>query len=188
MSEILETNQVVTEPQSQDMAVEEKTENNEIKDNVNSSKEDEVSNEAEDAKSISDENNYEGLVKFLSDYSQKMNEVINEFNSRRDYLVTNLAKYDTEDYLQNEDFKNLYAEAFNSLGTNLDTEKFINLVDKYVNSRLNSYSKKIAIGDENTSLTDGLNFENGEHKNTERTFKLQDIPADQLEKYIEKYI
>lgn len=110
----------------------------------------------------------------------------NEENNK--YLSENLAKYDSENYLQNQSFKELYAEAFSALGTNLDTDKFVKLLDNYVESRILAHSKKLAASKENDKLTDSFSYQKGQSKKAEKSLRMQDIPDDQLEKYIAKYI
>ena len=41
---------------------------------------------------------------------------------------------------------------------------------------------------ENEKLTDSFGFEAGENTKNERSLKFQDIPVNELEKYIAKYI
>lgn len=126
--------------------------------------------------------------KFLKEFAGKKAEIEKEAELKREYLSSNLAKYDSEDYFGNDSFKELYAEAFNSLGVNLDTEKFIKLLDDYVNSRIESNSKKNLAKKENEKLTDSFGFTSGEIHESEKPLRFQDIPADELEKYIAKYI
>ena len=119
---------------------------------------------------------------------EKTQEFENDRKLKEDYLKSSLVNYDTEDYLQNPDFKNLYSEAFNALGTKLDTEKFVNLLDKYVESRIQSHIYKKSVQNENEKITDSMDFQSGNSKKPDKNLRMQDIPPEELEKYIAKYI
>ena len=132
--------------------------------------------------------NAEDLAKGLKEIFDKKAQFEQDLNSKKEYLSSILTKYDSDEYFKNEPFKELYKEAFNALGTNLDTEKFINLLEGYVESRINSFSKKLAAQNENESMTDSFAYQNGVSKKSEKKLRMQDIPDDQLEKYIAKYL
>lgn len=134
------------------------------------------------------DNSDNAFTKFLQDFADKKSQLEKENSQKREYLSENLLKYDSDDYFGNNDFKELYSAAFNALGVNLDTEKFVNLLDKYVASRINSYSKKQSAINENKSLTDSFDFNAGHSVKAESIPKMQDIPPHELEKYIAKYI
>jgi len=148
-----------------------------------------VETQAENQKEGScDDNQAEKIVNVLRDLVERKKQYDDEINQKREYLEKNLAEYNTENYLQNEDFKNLYSEAFGALGTNLDTAKFVQLLDKYVDSRIQNHSRKINAQKETENLTDSFNFTNGENPKAEKKLRMQDIPPEELEKYIAKYI
>ena len=136
MSENLENNDVAL-ANSEELSVQTDTNTVEIE---SVSDEKSVDEKAEDINNHSDvgdnERNSEDFTNFLRDLAGKKSELDKEIDKKREYLAHNLAKYDTEDYFGNDSFKELYTEAFNSLGTNLDTAKFISLLDNYVNSRI----------------------------------------------------
>lgn len=129
-----------------------------------------------------------GIVNILKDFVDKKRASIDEINNKREYLEANLSKYDSENYFQNDSFKTLYANVFEKLGTNLDTGKFISLVDDYVNSRIEAFSKMKSAENENRSLTESFEFQSGKSPKTDRKLRMQDIPENELEKYIAKYI
>ena len=108
--------------------------------------------------------------------------------SRNMYLHDVFANYNTDEYLKNESFKNLYTEAFNLLGTKLDTPKFINLIDKYVESRIDMNAKSLAAKKENERKTDGMAFDTGVSKKSEKLPSLSEIPDDKLGEYIERFV
>ena len=133
-------------------------------------------------------NNYDSLMEVIQKIADAKEKLNKDLDSKKQYLSENLSKYDSENYFKNDSFKNLYSEAFSALGTDLDTDKFINLLDKYVESRINSHSKNLAAQKENNSATDSMNFDSGISKTAGNIPRMQDIPENELEKYIAKYV
>ena len=184
MSENLENVQQVEQTQTEPIA--EQTENTEQTDTADAKSVD-TAEQVSDEKS-SDESKLEELFSMIRTIVENRDNIIKDLNDRREYLINNLTDYDTEDYLKNEAFQSLYSHAFNALGTNLDTPKFIELVDNYVNSRIEQNNRRLAAQKENESLTDSLEFRNGVSKKPEKKFRFQDIPPEELEKYIALYV
>lgn len=135
---------------------------------------------------VLDKVNY--LFDFLKQAVKLKNDEMQDNQDKYKYLSENLIKYDTDEYFKNESFKDLYTEAFNLLGTKLDTPKFIDLLDKYVSSRMDIHSKNLAAKKENDSVTDSFDFKSGLSKKEDKKLRFQDIPEEELEKYIAKYI
>ena len=184
MSENLE-NKAVEENVTDTVSETEKTEENNVSQRVN----DESVEEQQKAETTEkNDGSMEMLAKIFQSIADKKRELDDEIKSKQDYLSSNLGDYNTENYLQNQEFRNLYSEAFNALGTKLDTKKFVNLLDKYVESRIALHSKNQAIKSENDSLTDSFDFKAGASKTETKLKRLQDIPDDELESYIAKYI
>jgi len=100
----------------------------------------------------------------------------------------NLDKYNTDSHFQNKEFRNLYSAAYDALGANLDTDRFISLLDNYVESKINAYNDSISLKKENQDMTDKLQFQSGKQTKSEKIPRMQDIPPEELEKYIAKYI
>ena len=104
------------------------------------------------------------------------------------YLSSYLEKYNNDNYFKNDAFKKLYASAYNALGTGLDTDSFVEMIEKYVASRLllNEQIKKAE--EENKNVTDSLDFAKGVSKNAEKKLRFQDVPPSEYRKYLAKYI
>lgn len=71
---------------------------------------------------------------------EKMQKKLEQFASYKDsmtqYIENDKANFDKPEYFQNKEFCSLYKEAIFALGDNLDTAKFIDLLDGYVASRI----------------------------------------------------
>ncbi len=74
--------------------------------------------------------------------------------SAKNYLDIWVPKY--EDRFHNKAFADLYGEAFKAIGCDLDTDKFIALVDNYTNSVLKANGIKKSIAKNNAEETDEI--------------------------------
>ena len=91
-------------------------------------------------------------------------------NSASEYLNENVNKY--AEYFKNPAFAELYGEAFRAYGVNLETDKFVNLMNDYENFVLKSAGINNGINTENRNPTDeiagltamGSNAQNGSEK------------------------
>ena len=91
-------------------------------------------------------------------------------NSASEYLNENVNKY--AEYFKNPAFAELYGEAFRAYGVNLETDKFVNLMNDYENFVLKSAGINNGINNENRNATDeiagltamGSNAQNGSEK------------------------
>jgi len=132
---------------------------------------------------------HENFMKGLADFViERYNNKQTEAENRKKLIESNLAEYDKDNYSENKEFLNLYTEAINALGENLDTKKFIDLIDKYVNSRITSRAKAIQAKKENASLTDSLAYSAGASAQMQDNVRFQDLTPEELPKYIAKYI
>lgn len=120
--------------------------------------------------------------------ANKKGEEDSKFNDEMKYLSSYLEKYNNDNYFKNDAFKKLYASAYNALGTGLDTDSFVDMIEKYVASRLllNEQIKKAE--EENKNATDSLDFAKGVSKNAEKKLRFQDVPPSEYRKYLAKYI
>lgn len=75
-----------------------------------------------------------------------------------DYISQFRTKYDTPEYFQDSTFRDMYKEAYLALGNDLDTDKFIDLLEKYVCSRITSYDKSKAAKIETQNALDSMNY------------------------------
>ena len=132
--------------------------------------------------------NLRKLKQVLQEVVAKQKEEEAKELEKQEYVNNYLAKYDNENYFQNDAFKNLYSEAFQALGTNLDTDLFVQKLEDYVLSRIMLKEQLKNAQDENKSVTDSLSFSKGEAKKSDKKLRFQDIPPEELEKYIAKYV
>lgn len=89
-------------------------------------------------------------------------ESFNFFNSKKDeYLETILRdkeKYSTPEYFQDPTFKEIYKEALLVYGSNLDTERMIELVEQYVSKRIQLHEKNKLAKSETQKVLDSMGY------------------------------
>lgn len=76
------------------------------------------------------------------------------YNAAKQYVDTYVPKYEKD--FQNPAFYNMYAEAFSTFGTDLDTDKFVELMHAYGDSILKAHGIETSIKEENKSATDEI--------------------------------
>ena len=128
------------------------------------------------------------LKQVLQNIADKKLEEESQEKLKQEYIANYLSKYDNENYFQNEAFKNLYSSAFKALGTNLDTDEFVQKIEDYVASRILLNERLKNTQNENKNATDSLNFLKGSVNTSDKKLRLQDSPQSELEKYIAKYV
>lgn len=109
------------------------------------------------------------------------------YNSAREYLDTNVNKYSNE--FKNPAFAALYGEAFRAFGCDLDTDKFVSLMNNYATSVIKAAGIKNGIVLENTQATDEIagltnnvsNSPRGQEKN------ILEMTEDEMRKELRKY-
>lgn len=132
--------------------------------------------------------NLRKLKQVLQEVVTKQKEEEAKEIAKQEYMNNYFAKYDNENYFQNDAFKNLYSEAFQALGTDLDTDLFVQKLEDYVISRIMLKEQLKNAQDENKSATDSLSFSKSETKKSDKKLRFQDIPPEELDKYIAKYV
>ena len=71
-------------------------------------------------------------------------------------------KYNSPQYFQDPSFREIYKEAYLALGENLDSDRFVKLIEDYVASRILAIEKTKAVEKENRSAIDAMNFSKNE--------------------------
>lgn len=126
---------------------------------------------------------FENLQKQSAEKSKHLNEV-------KDFVQKNVSKYDNEQYFKNPEFANLYKEAFVALGTNLDSDKFVSLLENYVNSRINMHEKAKSAKSETESAKSQMQFsDSSASKKSSKTLpKIDTMSKDKIDEFVAKYI
>ena len=149
---------------------------------------------------------YTELQRFQGENSKELGELRKEsssINSLKDSLEDVLAlsnemgkfisedkeKYNQAEYFQEPTFRELYKEAISALGKNLDTDKFVNLLETYVKSRISAYDKSKLALEETQQVIDSMNYENKSKTSfTPPTKHFDEMTTQEIDDLLEKLI
>ena len=83
-----------------------------------------------------------------------------------EYLNRYMGKYNTPEYFQDPTFKQIFREAYTVLGSDLDMDKMVNLLDEYVSARIFAHDRANAAKDETEKVLDSMTYD----KNSKTSF------------------
>ena len=149
---------------------------------------------------------YSELQKYQGESSQELGRLRKEsssLNTLKESLETMMAisgemegliseakeKYNQPEYFQEQTFRDFYKEAITALGKNLDTEKFINLLESYVKTRIIAHDKSKLAAEETQMVIDSMNYE----KNSKTSFTppkkhFDEMTTQEIDELLEKFI
>ena len=97
--------------------------------------------------------------------------------------------YNTPEYLQNPVFKEIYSEALMTFGDNLDTDRLIGLLDKYVENRILAYDKEKSEKNETQNILDSMTYsKNPKNSLTPPKKTLDEMSDDEFKASLRKLI
>lgn len=106
-----------------------------------------------------------------------------EIERAGNYLKETIAKYDDDRYFRNNDFKGIYTELFKAFGTDLNTDYTINMIEKYVQSRIAQHEKSKSMKKENDDLTNSFgNLSQSDNQAQGSTKGVLDMTPEELSK------
>ena len=90
----------------------------------------------------------------------EIKESLKFFNAKKEeYLETILRdKEKYQGYFQDPTFKEIYQEALYVYGENLDTERMVELIEKYVSTRIQAHEKKKLASSETQNILDSMTY------------------------------
>jgi hypothetical protein len=122
----------------------------------------------------------------MRDMQNALSKLQNIFDSQQ-VLQETAQKY--KEYFQDPSFRELYTEAYRYLGSSLDTERLVNLVEAYTTARINAYEKLRLARSENQKATGGMKFDKND-KNTQTPVKksIQEMTPKELDELLDRLI
>ena len=107
----------------------------------------------------------------------------------QNYINNVRPKYDKEEYFKNKEFNEIFGQAYNAYGENLDTDKLVSLLDAYAQSRINLYEKYKSANFETEEAKAQMNFSQSEPKKDSSTIpNMSNMNKDEIDRLIAKYI
>lgn len=121
-----------------------------------------------------------GNLRKQSDLLTQITESVEKFNAFANSLAPVIERdkelYNTPEYLQNPVFKEMYTEALSVFGDNLDTDRLVNLLESYVQNRIEAYNKQNSAKNETESAVEALNYV----ANTKGSFQKPEKKLDEM--------
>ena len=87
-------------------------------------------------------------------------------NEYLDTILRDKEKYSAQGYFEDPTFKEIYQEALLVYGADLDTDRMIDLIEKYVSGRIQAHEKKKLASSETQNILDSMSYS----KNTNSKF------------------
>lgn len=92
-------------------------------------------------------------------------------------------------YFADPCFTEIYKEAYNALGKNLDSDKFINLLENYVSSRIFAKEAQKSVENENNNATAAMNFSKSKANSINPPEKkFDEMSSDEVKELLNKLI
>ena len=111
----------------------------------------------------------------------------NNLKQNANFLQDTVNKY--PDYFLDPSFKEMYKVAYNALGTNLDTDKFIELLEGYVSSRIFNYKQEQNAANETENVLKSMTYsKNASTSFTPPTKTLDEMSKEEIDALLDKYI
>lgn len=112
-----------------------------------------------------------------------------EVQAAKDELTEISQKYNKPEYFQDPTFREIYKEAFVVLGEKLDTDRFINLLEKYVSSRIFAKEKASSAKNETENAISAMTFSKNNHQSlTPPQKRLDEMTPKEVDELLERLI
>lgn len=98
-------------------------------------------------------------------------------------------KYSGPEYFQDPSFREMYGEVFKVFGEDLDTDRFINLLEGYVASRILANEKKKAAKDETEQVLNSMSYsKNSKSSYTPPKKRFDEMTQKEIDELLERLI
>lgn len=133
-----------------------------------------------------------GTLRQHSAMLNNINELWNrekEIQNAREKLTGISEKYNKPEYFQDPSFREIYKEAFVALGEKLDTDRFINLLENYVSSRIFAKEKASSAKNETENAIGTMTFsKNNSSSLTPPKKRLDQMTPKEVDELLERLI
>jgi len=128
-------------------------------------------------------------AKAVNDLSETLKQAVELQEQMSDYLTEYRTKYDKPEYFQDTNFREIYKEAFKALGKNLDTDRFISLLENYVAGRIVNHNKTISADEETQKVLNSMTYE----ENTKSSLippkkSFDEMTTDEIDKMLDRLV
>ena len=102
----------------------------------------------------------------VNDLKENLDFINAKKNEYLDTILRDKEKYSAQGYFEDPTFKEIYQEALLVYGADLDTDRMIDLIEKYVSGRIQAHEKKKLASSETQNILDSMSYS----KNTNSKF------------------
>lgn len=123
----------------------------------------------------------------------ELRENLNFVNAKKEeYLEAILRdkeKYSAPEYFQDPTFKEIYKEALLVYGSNLDTDRMVELIEKYVSTRIQAHEKKKLASSETQKVLDSMSYsKNPKSKFTPPKKSFDEMTPQEVDELLDRLI
>ena len=110
----------------------------------------------------------------LQNQEQELKEIANKYNT----------------YFQDPSFREMYKSAYLAMGSNLDTDAFINLLEGYVSARIFNHDRENSKLKETQKLINEMTFDKNEKTSSQNEVKkrVEDMSPKEYEEFLQRLI
>lgn len=142
--------------------------------------------QGESSKELGDLRKESSSLNLLKD---SLNEVMNLSSKLSEDLSAVKEKYNKPEYFQEPSFRNLFKEAYTALGENLDSDRFVELLESYVKSRITAYDKSKLAQKETEQVLDSMTYEKSSNTSfTPPKKHFDEMTSQEIDELLEKLI
>jgi len=128
-------------------------------------------------------------AKAVNDLSETLKQAVELQGQMSEYLTEYRTKYDKPEYFQDTNFREIYKEAFKALGKNLDTDRFISLLENYVTGRILNHNKAVSADEETQKILSSMTYE----ENTKSSLvppkkSFDEMTTDEIDKMLDRLV
>lgn len=104
-------------------------------------------------------------------------------------ILQDREKYSAPEYFQDPSFREMYSEVFKVFGEDLDTERFVNLLEGYVSSRILASERKKAAKNETEEILNSMDYsKNSKSSFTPPVKRFDEMTPKEIDEMLEKLI
>ena len=125
----------------------------------------------------------------VNEFKKKLNFI----NAKKDEFIETIKrdkeKYSSQGYFQDPTFNEIYQEALLVYGSNLDTDRMVDLIEKYVSGRIQAHEKKKLALTETQNVLDSMSYsKNPKSKFTPPKKSFDEMTPQEVDELLDRLI
>lgn len=125
----------------------------------------------------------------VNEFKENLNFINAKKEEFLEVILRDKEKYSAQEYFQDPTFKEIYKEALLVYGADLDTDRMINLIEKYVSGRIQANERKKLAKDETQNILDSMFYtKNVESKFSPPKKSFDEMTSQEVDELLERLI